>query len=392
MQNVKHIAYVIPTLDRIGGAEQQVTLLATGLAMRGWRVSIIALAGAGGDVAQKLQSGGITFRSLDMRKGLVDPRGWFRLNAWIKGDRPDIVHAHLPHASLLARWSRLAAPVRILIDTIHSPATGGLSRRLGYRMSTALPDVVTAVSHAAGDAWLNSGTVNERRLAIIPNGLDVDRWKRDEDTRQAKRARLGLSKEFLWLAVGRLDPVKDHATLLRAFKLLTTGSRLVIVGDGRLRDQLLSLVKELGLSDRVYLPGFQTEVLPWMCAADGFVLSSQWEGLPMALLEAGACLLPAVTTDIRGAREVLPDSQRDRAVSYGDPTALAAAMRGLMCTPDMERRELGREMRKSICERFSLNAVLNQWENLYRLQLEKNAQPARFGTPDSTLARTLQLQ
>jgi glycosyltransferase involved in cell wall biosynthesis len=114
--------------------------------------------------------------------------------------------------------------------------------------------------------------------------------------------------------------------------------------------------------------------------------------LPMALLEAGACLLPAVTTDIRGAREVLPDSQRDRAVSYGDPTALAAAMRGLMCTPDMERRELGREMRKSICERFSLNAVLNQWENLYRLQLEKNAQPARFGTPDSTLARTLQLQ
>ena len=76
---------------------------------------------------------------------------------------PDIVHAHLPHASLLARWSRLAAPVRVVIDTIHSPATGGVLRWLGYPHSTALPDVVTAVSRAAADPWLSSGMVNEGR-------------------------------------------------------------------------------------------------------------------------------------------------------------------------------------------------------------------------------------
>ena len=124
---MKHVAYVIPTLDRIGGAEQQVIRLANGLAGRGWKVSVITLAGTGGEIRQRLNSAGIGFRSLEMRKGLMDPCGWIRLHSWIRQNRPDIVHAHLPHASLMARWSRLAAPMRILVDTIHSPATGGVA-------------------------------------------------------------------------------------------------------------------------------------------------------------------------------------------------------------------------------------------------------------------------
>jgi glycosyltransferase involved in cell wall biosynthesis len=389
---VKHVAHIIPTLDRIGGAEQQVIQLAIGLARRGWRVSIIALAGTGGDMTQKLESAGIAFRSLGMRKGLADPRGWIRFHAWIKQNRPDIVHAHLPHASLLARWSRLAAPMRILIDTIHSPATGGTLRGLGYRMSAALPDVVTAVSRAAADPWLNTGMVDEERLAIIVNGVDIDRWKRDDEFRDAMRAKLRLTNEFLWLSVGRLDPVKDHSTLLRAFALLPSEARLVIVGDGQLKNRLSSLIQELGLSGRVHLSGFQADVLPWMCAADGFVLCSRWEGLPMALLEAGACRLPAVITNIPGAREVLPDSQRGQAVPPGDAHWLAASMEGVMRLPDMERRDLGEGIHKSVCERFSLDAVLNQWEKLYQLQLENNPLPSRVQSSPSSLGRTFQLQ
>lgn len=389
---MKHVSYVIPTLDRIGGAEQQVLLLATGMARRGWKVSIIALAGSGSDVAQRLETAGIAFRSLEMRKGLADPRGWIRLHLWIKQNCPDIVHAHLPHASLLARWSRLAAPVRVVIDTIHSPAPGGVLRWLGYTASTALPDVVTAVSRAAADPWLHSGMVNEGRLAIIPNGVDLYRWKRDDEVRKAMRAQLRLTNEFLWLSVGRLDPVKDHASLLQAFAHLSPKARLVIAGDGRLKEQLSSLVQDLGLSDRVQLPGFQTDVLPWMRAADGFVLCSRWEGLPISLLEAGACRLPAVITDIAGAREVLPVSQRDQAVPCGDAGALAAAMEAMMCLPGLERDDLGREQHKSVRDRFSLEAVLDEWENLYQCRLENNPQPSRFGKSASSLGSTLQLQ
>src|SRR5579862_758396 len=101
-----HVAYLLPKIDRIGGAERQVILLATGLKKRGWKVSVICLSGIGGDAREQLNSAGVDFLSLEMRKGLVDPRGWIRLRRWMREGRPDVVHAHLPHAALMARWSR----------------------------------------------------------------------------------------------------------------------------------------------------------------------------------------------------------------------------------------------------------------------------------------------
>lgn len=389
---MNRVAYLIPTIDRIGGAEQQVFHLATGLAKRGWGISVIALSGNGGDAAKTLQSAGVSFHSLEMRKGLADPRGWIRLHAWIVKNHPDVVHAHLPHASLLARWSRITSPVRVVVDTIHSPATGGPARQAGYRLSAGLVDITTAVSHAAAGPWLDAGLVRDGNLAIVPNGVNTDHWKRDEDLRAEKRAELGLSNEFLWLAVGRLDPVKNHATLLRAFARIAHNARLVIAGDGPLHVKLRSLAFELGLHDRVTLPGFQSDVQRWMQAADGFVLCSSWEGLPMALLEAAACELPAVITDIPGSREVVPDSLHDAAVPVEDADALAAAMSTVMCLPYADRREIGRLMRASVCARFGLNAVLTQWESLYHALLENNPQPSRFGMDVSALGRTIQLQ
>ncbi len=388
---MNRVAYLIPTLDRIGGAEQQVLQLATGLAGRGWGTSVVALSGSGGDAAKTLHSAGVAFHSLEMRKGLADPRGWLRLHAWIASNYPDILHAHLPHASLLARWSRVASPVRVIVDTIHSPATGGPARKIGYRLSAGLADVVTAVSHAAARPWLDAGLVRDGNLAIVPNGVDTDCWKRNEDVRRAMRHELGLSDQFLWLSVGRLDRVKNHATLLRAFARIATNARLVIAGEGPLHAEFRSLALALGLRGRVSFPGFQSDVRRWMQAADGFVLCSSWEGLPIALLEAGACELPAVITDIPGSREVLPEPPR-AAVPVGDADALAAAMSAVMSLPCEERREFASRTRISICARFSLDTVLTQWENLYSALLERNPHPSRFGMPASAWDRTLQLQ
>ena len=128
---MNHIAFVIPGLDRIGGAEQQLLLLARGLRSRGWRVSIIALSGTGQNLSTALAADSISFFSLAMRKGLADPRGWLLLHRWLRNQQPDVVHSHLPHAAWIARWSRLAAPVRVLVDTLHTSSTGRLGRRLG---------------------------------------------------------------------------------------------------------------------------------------------------------------------------------------------------------------------------------------------------------------------
>ena len=390
---MKHVAFLIPTVDRIGGAEQQVISLAGGLSQRGWKVSVIALSGTGGDARDHFRSANIGFLSLEMRKGLADPRGWIRLCRWITMNRPDVIHAHLPHAAVLARWSRTVSPVRSLVDTIHSPSTGGKARKLGYRMSRALPDVVTAVSRAAAEPWLASRALNEENLTIISNGVDIDRFRPDDEVHTVMRHELKIgSDEFLWLAVGRLDPVKDHATLLRAFLMLPDNARLIIVGDGPLRNNLNSLLNHLGLHNRARLVGFEPDVRPLLRAADGFVLCSRWEGMPIALLEASACALPSVITDIAGTSEVLPDLPAHFSVRVGDSEALASSMRYMMSLPKAELHELGRLARDSVIKTFSLDAVVDRWEALYEELLEANPHPRRFGRASLSQGRTFQLQ
>src|SRR3569833_1513966 len=149
-------------------------LLATGMARRDWRVTVIALRGNGGQAAQELSTANVSFLSLEMSRGLVDPRGWRRLRRWIDAAQPEIVHAHLAQAALMARGIRPLAPVRVLIDTIHSPATGSLMRRLAYRTTSGLPNLVTAVSQACAQPWLSARTLRRSELAVIPNGIDTE--------------------------------------------------------------------------------------------------------------------------------------------------------------------------------------------------------------------------
>ena len=376
---MRHVALVIPGLDRIGGAERQVILLATGLVQRGWRVSVVALSGTGGSSAQELRDAGAAFLSLDMRKGLADPRGWVRFHRWLKEKRPDVVHAHLPHAAWMARWSRLGTPVRVVVDTLHSSSTGTWGRRLGYRWSAWLTDKVTAVSQAVADAHLSAHMVSEDQLAVLPNGVDLNVWRPDQAVRTAARREFELGDEFVWFAAGRLDPVKDYPNLLRAMAMLPLSARLVIAGAGPCEQELRRLTADLDLGRRVRFLGFEPDVRRWMRAADGYVLSSRWEGLPMGLLEAAACALPAVATDVPGSREVVVHEQTGWLTPACDSAALAKTMTHAMEIPPQERKAIGAQARQMVMERFSLTAVLDQWEALYLDLLEQNQRPRRCG-------------
>jgi len=376
---MNHIALLIPGLDRIGGAERQMMLLAKGLRGRGWRVSVVALSGTGGEAAAELIAADVTFLSLHMRKGLADPGGWMRFNRWLRRERPDVVHAHLPHAAWLARWSRLAAPVRVLVDTLHSTSTGTLGRRFGYRLSRWLPDRVTAVSVAVAQAHLQARMVTETRLAVLPNGVDLATWKPDAEVRNAFRRVLGLQGKFLWFAAGRLDPVKDYGTLLQAMVDVPEAANLVIAGSGPMENELRRLSDELGLEDRVQFLGFEPNVLRWMLVANGFVLASRWEGLPMVVLEAAACGVPAVATDVPGTHEVVVDGKTGLLAAEGSAKALAQAMTRMMEMPGEERRAMGEQARQFVLERYSLDAALDRWEALYAELLEQNPKRRRWG-------------
>ncbi len=375
---MSHVAVVIPGLDRIAGAEKQAMLLAKGLRRRGWRVTVVALSGSGGAAADELRKAGVEFISLEMRKGLADPRGWVRFHRWLWRERPEVVHAHLPHAAWLVRWSRLAAPVPVVIDTVHNWYTGTLGRRVGCRCSRWLADHVTAVSHAAAASHLAAGMVSENHLTTIENGIELDAWQPDARARDAARRELGLANEFLWLAVGRLCAQKDYPTLLKALACAPETARLLIAGVGPLWTELAQLTARLGLERRVRFLGFQPNVQRWMQAADGFVLSSRYEGLPMVLLEAGACALPAVATDVPGTREAIVNEETDWLARAGDADALALAMAKLMCMPLDERRAMGERARKMVRERFSMEIVLDRWEQLYAALLHRKSARRRI--------------
>jgi glycosyltransferase involved in cell wall biosynthesis len=219
--------------------------------------------------------------------------------------------------------------------------------------------------------------VRKDKLTVLHNGVDVEIWQPDAAVRTALRRELGLEADFLWFAAGRLEPVKDYSTLLHAMAQVPGQAQLVIAGSGPLHADLLQLSKRLGLEQRVRFLGFEPDVKRWMQAADGFVLSSRWEGLPMGLLEAAACALPAVATNVPGTREVIVNGQSGWLTPAGDAAALGAAMARVMKMQVVERKAIGEHARQCIIERFSLEAVLDRWEALYAELLQQNQKPAR---------------
>jgi glycosyltransferase involved in cell wall biosynthesis len=259
----------------------------------------------------------------------------------------------------------------VVIDTLHSSCTGKSGRRIGYACSRRLPDHVTAVSRATAVSHLAAGMVRKEQLSILANGIEVDAWEPNANARREARRQLGLTDEFLWLAVGRLEAVKDYPTLLRALAYAPEKARLLILGTGPLEMELTALARKLGLERRVCLLGFEPNVQRWMQAADGFVLSSRYEGLPMVLLEAGACAVPAVATDVPGTHEVVVDGVNGRLTRAGDPQSLCEAMAGLMSMPLEERYAMGECARRRVIEEFGLETVLNRWERLYEALLDR---------------------
>jgi glycosyltransferase involved in cell wall biosynthesis len=367
-----HVAMVIPTLDRIGGAERQVILLSEELAVRGYRVTIVALSGTGADTAERLKGAGVEFVSLGMRKAWVDPRGWVRYLGWVRWNRPEVMHTHLPHATWFARWVRLLAPVRVQIDTVHTSRIGGWAWRMGYRITRRLPGQVTCVSTPVADAATSAGIVLRQRLGIVANGVPLT----DELPAGIIES---PAKPFRWIAVGRLAPVKDYPTLLRAFAALPGEPLLEILGTGPEEPRLRALALEEKISDRVHFAGFQANIAPHLAASDGFVLSSLWEGLPMGVLEAGAAGLPVVATEGAGTREALVPGETGIVVPVGDAAALAEAMAAVMAMEPRERLAMGRRGRRFVEERFSLRAVADRWEEMYAELQRARPKPARWG-------------
>jgi glycosyltransferase involved in cell wall biosynthesis len=353
----------------LGGADQQLLSAAQVLRDRGHEIRIVSLTPLG-PMGLQARSLGLATDSLEMRRGVPDPRGLARLVRIVRAWKPDVVHSHMVHANLMARALRLLVPVPVLVSTIHNVYEGGPLLMAGYRLTNGLVDHMTVISQAAADRFVGERIVPGRLLTVIANGVDIDRMRNlPPEGRAALRGGMSVGdQEFVWLAVGRFEVAKDYPNMLRAFadvRAREPRAVLVIVGQGSLQAEAEALTAELGLREAVRFLGARDDVPAVMSAADGYVMSSAWEGMPMVLLEAAAAGLPIVATAVGGNGEVVRDGESGFLVPARDSEVLRAGMLRLMALPEEQRRAMGERGREHVRANYGLQRVAERWERVY---------------------------
>lgn len=369
------IVYVLTSLG-VGGAEKLALALGERMADRGHQPAFLVLRRP---VAQQWPTS-LESVHLDVRRSPASfLAGLSHARRFVAAFGPDVVHGHCFHANMMSRLLGLSPPRPAVVSTIHNVYEGGWPRMLAYRITDGLSDATVAVSHAAAERFARLKAIPAGKCSVIVNGVDEREFSPDPERRLRTRAALGVpncleESAFLWLAVGRIALAKDYPNLLHAFAQVRAGRpgiRLCIAGEpfADNLDALQSLASELNLADSVSWLGLRRDVPALLDAADGFVLSSAWEGMPLAVAEAMSMEKPAVATDVGGVRELVGDA--GLVVPSHHPDALAAAMLGLMQRSREERCALGRAARIRIVQLFSMDSNADRWEALYRALLAR---------------------
>ena len=322
----------------------------------------------------ELEEAGVAWATLGMERGSAHPRDVARLRRILREWRPSVVHSHMIHANLLARAARTVTRMPVLLCTAHNVDEGGKARMLAYRLTDPLCDRTTNVSVAAVERYVRIRAVPRRKISFMPNGIDPEKFRPRPELRSAVRHELGLGDEFVWLGVGRFEEQKDYPTMLRAFAEVLgrcPHNRLLLVGEGALQEELIREHALLGFGDAVRFLGVRADVADLLNAADAYLMSSAWEGMPIVLLEAAATALPIVATDVGGNREVVRHGESGLLVEPGDPRALAAAMSELLARPAEVRRRMGEHGRTYVVETYDLGRIAARWEALYEYLLSR---------------------
>ena len=343
----KEIALFVGSL-RGGGAERAMLDIGRGLAERGFVVDLVLMQATGPymeEVPESVRVVGLNTRGL--------PATLAALVSYLRRRRPSVLLSTLPTcnvAALLANLQLRRSFAVIIRQASHFSmdyATRSFRGRIALSVERALwpfaDAVLTNSCAVAGDLKRIAPRIS-RRVRVIRNpvvGPDL-------------AARAAEPVDHPWfhdgqmpvvLAAGRLHPIKDHATLIKAFASVAGERmvRLVIIGEGVERDRLLALARELGIAGRVDLPGFQRNPFAWMARARVFVMSSLFEGSPNALVQAMACGTTVVSTDCPGGtREILGGGAWGALTPVGDHTALAAGISEAMDSPLAPDELIGR--------------------------------------------------
>jgi glycosyltransferase involved in cell wall biosynthesis len=350
-----------------GGTERLVLDIARGLASHGLEPAVCCLDSPGAWAAD-LERDGIPVESLARRPGFR-PGVSVGIARIARERRIDVLHCHQYTPYVYGCLAKLLRPSLRLVFTEHgrlSDAPPSAKRRLVNPWLARVPGARFAVCEEL-KRYLVAEGFPENRLGVIYNGIDLGSAPGPDD-RRAARERLGLDDTRLVVGtVARLDPVKDHATLLDAFARIrghVPDAALVLIGDGPERTALEARAAAAGIADAVSFLGTRSDVRRLLPGLDLFVNSSRTEGVSLTIVEAMAAGLPVVATRVGGTPEVVADGRTGLLVPPADPETMAAAAAALAADPERARR-LGVAARALAEERFAFDRMLDRYVSAY---------------------------
>lgn len=360
------IVYMLTSLA-MGGAERQTIALAEWMAARGHTIALIVLRPR----QTEEWSTRLDVVHLDMCKSPTSVFvGLVRARRFLKMFRPDLVHSHTYPANLLARLLKVLTPAHV-VSTMHNVYEGGRMRMLAYRLTDSLSLRTTAVSQAVAHHAIENHAVPIHKCVVITNAFDTAAFAPSRARGIETREKLEAGDDFIWLAAGRMVSAKGFVNLLKAFSevwVVHPETQLWIAGsdsgNSPRKTRYTAFAVRKGTMERVRRLGLNRDMPALLDAADGFVLSSAWEGMPLVVGEAMAMEKPVVATDVGGVRELL-----DAAGAIVPPRSaerLAGAMLNLMEQTNEARRVLGREARARVVKHFNSAIRFPEWEAFYR--------------------------
>jgi len=320
---------------------------------------------------------------------LTDALAVLRLRRELRERRIDLLHTHSSKAGMLGRLAARLAGVPVVVHTVHGwsfndtqPAwLRGLYVVL-ERAAAALTDRLVVVAEGNRDEGLARGIGRARQYAVIRSGIDASLYRRPGRAREAVRRDLGYTDEHVVVgSVACLKPQKAPLDFVRAAARAIERDpslRFFIAGDGELRDAVLEEIARSGLEGRVQLLGWRDDVADLLHAMDVFLLTSRFEGLPRAVLQAMAAGTPVVATAVDGTPEVVEDGVTGRLVPPGDPERTAAAVVELAADPTGAAM-LARRAAERLDDAFDIGRMVRDLDSLYLALLSPNGAAGAAG-------------
>ena len=348
------------------GAQRQLVALAQGLHRQGAHVTVVSF--YGGPMQGELEAAGVNVIALG-KKSRWDMLGFLlRLVQQIKASRPDVLYSFLNEANLVAALMKPLLPRTRLVwglrDSETDAALYGWLGRLVFTLSKYLsrwPDLLIANSHSGARYYATQGYPSDR-IQVVPNGIDTERFQPDAEARARVRREFGIADdEILFGIVGRLSPMKDYATFLRAAAQVKGKVKFLAIGGGTsdYGDQMRALAEQLGLSSKLIWSAPRSDMPEVFSALDALVSSSAFgEGFSNVAGEAMACGTPCIVTDVGDSARLVADT--GFSVPPRDPDALAQAMQRFADLKHEDHCILAERARTRIVEHFTLPIMIER--------------------------------